>query len=114
MPYTYLPSTVTFRFTDILRGYIAQRCFWAHDMHLGFSAANVYQERNEHDLSKDLDSEMIMYKCIDELIGILNDCKLSGDQKENLIIIYEQLAAHKIVELLELEILHRWLNCMPK
>ena len=36
LPYSYLPSTVTFRYTDILRGYIAQRCFWEHDSVLGF------------------------------------------------------------------------------
>ena len=28
LPYAYLPSTCSFRYTDILRGYIAQPCIW--------------------------------------------------------------------------------------
>jgi hypothetical protein len=61
LPYAYLPATVTFRFTDILRGYIAQRCLWEHNNMLGFTQATVYQERNEHDLMKDFRSEIPCY-----------------------------------------------------
>ena len=45
-PYLYLPATTSFRFTDILRGYIAQRLLWEQNLHLGFTGATVYQERN--------------------------------------------------------------------
>lgn len=112
--YAYLPSTVTFRFTDILRGYIAQRCFWEHGMRLGFSSANVYQERNNHDLLQDLESELVMYKCVDKLIDILDNCTLTENQPDNLFIIYESLVSHGIAMPLELNILQSWVDCVTR
>lgn len=40
----YLPSTVTFRFTDILRGLIAQPIMWLYDYKLGVTNATVVQK----------------------------------------------------------------------
>jgi len=60
-PLLYLPAYVTFRFTDILRGLVAQPYMWAHGYSLGFCAAGVYQERNEHNLLKDFESEIPCY-----------------------------------------------------
>ncbi|MEM6316942.1 MAG: hypothetical protein AAF960_04690, partial [Bacteroidota bacterium] len=40
-PLLYLPSYVTFRFTDILRGLIAQPIMWLYDFQLGFTNATV-------------------------------------------------------------------------
>ncbi|MDX1748084.1 MAG: hypothetical protein R3324_19295, partial [Halobacteriales archaeon] len=60
-PYLYLPSTVTFRFTDILRGYVAQRGLWAAGKRLGFTGPSVVQDRNVHDLMADFESEIPCY-----------------------------------------------------
>ena len=49
----YLPAFVSFRFTDILRGYVAQRIMWDYGLRLGFLPPNVFQKRNEHDLMAD-------------------------------------------------------------
>src|SRR5262249_52129634 len=46
--YLYLPFTVTFRFTDILRGYVAQRGLHALGLHVAFCQASVFQDRNPH------------------------------------------------------------------
>ena len=55
-PLLYLPAYVTFRFTDILRGLIAQPIMWLYDYHLGYSGATVTQKRNAHDYFEDFQS----------------------------------------------------------
>lgn len=110
LSYAYLPSTVTFRFTDILRGYVAQRGLWAHDCRLGFVGPNVFQDRNEHDLLKDLESELIMYKSIDRLVSILEELTLTACETDNLLVMYDALASAGIVQANELEILAAWLD----
>lgn len=110
LTYAYLPSTVTFRFTDILRGYVAQRALWAHECRLGFIGPNVFQERNEHDLLKDLESELIMYKSIGKLISVLEGLTLTVCESQNLLIVYDALASAGIVQANELDILAAWLD----
>jgi hypothetical protein len=60
-PLLYLPAYVTFRFTDILRGLVAQPYMWKNGYALGFCAAGVYQERNVHNLLRDFESEIPCY-----------------------------------------------------
>jgi len=69
-PYLYLPSTVSFRFTDILRGYIAQRLFWEDGYNLGFTKATVYQERNVHNLMDDFKGEIPVFLQTKKLIKL--------------------------------------------
>lgn len=110
IPYAYLPSTVTFRFTDILRGYIAQRCFWEYDKFLGFTEANVYQVRNEHDLMNDFKLEVPVYLNVEKLIKILDSLSLKKDYAYNLIKIYSELVKANIVDSTELDILNAWIS----
>jgi len=110
IPYAYLPSTVSFRFTDILRGYVAQRCFWEHQKVLAFCAANVYQERNYHDLMKDFESEVPCYLYTEKLVKLLDSLQLSKDPSFNLITIYTALAENGICDKAELEILNCWIK----
>ena len=60
-PLLYLPSFVTFRFTDILRGFVAQPILWKAGFNLGFTEATVFQERNAHNYVRDFESEIPMY-----------------------------------------------------
>lgn len=110
LEYAYLPSTVTFRFTDILRGYIAQRCLWAHNAHLGFCGANVYQVRNDHNLLTDLESELSMYRSVGQVIEVLEKVRLNEDKKSNLINIYEALVEAQIVDASEVAIIEAWID----
>eukprot|EP00761_Pharyngomonas_kirbyi_P006886 gb/GECH01006895.1/.p1 GENE.gb/GECH01006895.1/~~gb/GECH01006895.1/.p1 ORF type:complete len:771 (+),score=111.69 gb/GECH01006895.1/:1-2313(+) len=58
----YIPSTTTFRTSDIWRGYWAQRLLWEVSSHLGFYGSSVYQDRNEHDYLKDYIDEKPLYE----------------------------------------------------
>ena len=108
--YAYLPATVSFRFTDILRGYIAQRCFWEHNRHLGFTSATVYQERNAHDLLLDLESEIPVYLQAEKVIELLDAAALRDDPEFNLTVLYKALYNAGIVLEQELDLVSAWLK----
>lgn len=110
-PIMYLPSKVTFRFTDILRGIIAQPIMWAAGYHLGFTEATVLQKRNPHDFTKDFISEIPMYLEIENAANIASKTVLSKNTiADNLYNVYYELEKAKIVEKEELEILKAWLS----
>ncbi len=109
-PLLYLPSTVTFRFTDILRGLIAQP-IWAMGYSLGFTEATVYQERNEHNLLKDFEQEIPCYLHGEKIIEIVSK-SISKDISisDNLMRSYQSLLKNNIVKKEELKILKQWLH----
>jgi hypothetical protein len=110
-PLLYLPAFVTFRFTDILRGLIAQPIMWAAGYHLGFISATVVQERNPHDYLRDFESEIPCYllaqKVADTVSGVVRS---SASVTENLANSYEALHALEIVPAPELRTLSAWLE----
>jgi len=109
-PLLYLPSTVSFRFTDILRGYITQRLLWKNDHHLGFTQSTVYQDRNEHDLMADFKSEIDCYLQSKSVVNILESINLDEDYLESLKKVYTALSKEGIVSDLELNRLEAWSN----
>ena len=110
-PLLYLPSTVTFRFTDILRGLVAQPIMWAAGYHLGFAGATVLQKRNPHDYLKDFESEIPCYLEAEKAVQIAKaSVSAVKSTPENLISVYQALAESKIVTHKELEILDCWLD----
>jgi hypothetical protein len=109
-PYLYLPMFVRFRFTDILRSYIAQRGIWALNGRLAFGSASVYQDRNYHDLLEDFKDEIDCYLEAKNLINILDECKLSGKPCEDLLVMYKQLHEHDIVVAEELQSVQTWIS----
>jgi len=106
----YLPTTVTFRFTDILRGLVAQPILWATGARLGFTDATVVQERNPHDYLKDFADEVPMYLHTEELVQIAMD-RTRPDRSiaDNLRAVYSALADARIVATAELRRLEAWL-----
>ena len=107
----YLPSTVTFRFTDILRGLIAQPIMWAQGYQLGFTKATVLQERNIHDYLKDFESEIPCYLLAQRIIDLVNPVVSSRNTiEDNLLIAYEVLTINNIVKPQELDTLFCWLE----
>ena len=107
----YLPTFVSFRFTDILRGIIAQPIMWCYDYKLGFTNATVYQERNDHDFMKDFESEVPMYINVKLIYSEI--CKIvSKDNSidENLLNVYKKLVDMNITESRELIVLKNWLD----
>jgi|Deesub1362B_J571_1020462.scaffolds.fasta_scaffold02604_2 hypothetical protein len=109
-PYLYLPSTVNFRFTDILRGYIAQRGMWEINLKLAFTSALVYQDRNEHNLMSDFIDEIPCYTQVDNVIGILDKVVLTGYPEDDLRKIYELLFRAGIIKRVELDGINAWIE----
>jgi hypothetical protein len=110
-PLLYMPSLVEFRYTDILRGLIAQPIMWLYNYKLGFTQATVIQKRNPHDYMRDFQSEIPMYLTgakIHDFISKKIDARFSvGD---NLYLAYEALVAEKVADVKELEIIKCWLK----
>jgi len=110
-PLLYLPSTVSFRFTDILRGYIAQAVINTSSKNWGFYQATAYQERNEHNLMNDFRSEVAMYSNMEEIFQIIYEsCKHNHSVGENLMNCYSVLQSNDYVKDTELKILNSWMS----
>lgn len=109
-PLLYLPAYVTFRFTDILRGLVAQPIMWAHGYRLGFTEATVIQVRNPHDYVKDFESEIPCYLHSNRVIAAVRRAiDPTVTVAENLRRAYAELAVENIVTAQELELLDLWL-----
>lgn len=95
-PLLYLPSYCSFRMTDIWRSFIAQRCLWELEQGVVFHAAEVHQERNEHDLMRDFNDEVPGYQRNRELVKVLEGLHLRAGTEavvENLRACYDALIA---------------------
>jgi hypothetical protein len=108
--YLYLPVTVSFRFTDILRGYLAQRGLWEHGLHLGFTRATVWQERNAHDLMRDFRDEVECYLNVERIVEILERLTLGIEPLKNLRAMYEALVGEGVVDQSELTYVDAWIE----
>ncbi|MDD4869354.1 MAG: STELLO glycosyltransferase family protein [Kiritimatiellae bacterium] len=110
-PLLYLPSTVTFRFTDILRGLIAQPIMQAAGYYLGFHSATVVQERNPHVYLRDFEQEVPCYLYAQKVIEIVSSTiQNARTVTENLIVAYKQLAIEKIVTIEEVSRVIAWVK----
>jgi len=107
----YLPTYVTFRFTDILRGLVAQPIMWLYGYQLGFVNATVVQKRNPHDYMKDFLSEIPMYQHCEKVIElVLNSISKSDTIETNLYNAYKALLKENIVCENEMITLEAWLK----
>jgi hypothetical protein len=110
-PLLYLPSTVSFRFTDILRGYIAQSVINSSFKNWGFYRATSIQERNNHNLMNDFRSEISMYSNMEEIFQIIYEsCKSTNSIIDNLINCYDYLGKNKFIQDNELTVLDAWIT----
>jgi hypothetical protein len=114
-PLLYLPSTVTFRFTDILRGLVAQPIMWEMGYELAISSPSVDQIRNPHDYYQDFLSEIPMYVNTRKVLDLVRVATLSGgDVFEMLTNAYLALHQAQIVEAKELACLSSWIADIKK
>lgn len=109
-PLLYLPISVSFRFTDILRSYVAQPIMWLYGYKLGFKNANVNQYRNKHDLMEDFRSEIQMYDSKDIIEIVKRVVSKEVTIYENLFNAYKELNREKVVTSGELIVLRKWIN----
>lgn len=111
-PLLYLPSHCSFRMTDIWRSFIAQRCLWELGHGLVFHAAEVVQDRNEHDLMRDFTQEIPGYLRNREFVDLLMALELSAGVDsvgDNLSRCYAALAQRDFFPQAELHLLESWL-----
>ena len=108
--YLYLPVTVSFRFTDILRGYIAQRGLWSMDKHVAHISPTVFQIRNAHNLMNDFAQEIDVFLNVEKVISIIHDIELEGDPVHDIKSMYTKLFQHHVVGKDELSALDAWIN----
>jgi hypothetical protein len=111
-PLLYLPSYVTFRFTDILRGIVAQPILWKYGYRLGFAAPTVVQDRNPHDLLRDFESEIPVYLHGERALEVVCHAVAGGSSTmvEDLFRAYQALVAAMIVPAEELALVEGWIE----
>ena len=111
LPLMYLPAFVTFRYTDILRSFVAQPILWAAGYRLCFVSASVVQLRNAHDLMRDFESEVPMYLTTRQAIELaVGAVSVKAPIADNLSRVYAALEKGGIVESRERRLLDLWLS----
>lgn len=109
-PLMYLPSTCSFRMTDIYRGYVAQHILFSRGKCVQFRAPNVYQRRNEHRISSDFFQEYRGYSETQVIIEKLSATDVSGlDLDAAMMSCYRALLNIGVVEKEELALLESFL-----
>lgn len=110
-PLLYLPITVAFRFTDILRGYIAQVISFHKGYGIGFCAPNVVQVRNKHNLFRDFQDELTTYQYSKQAVEV-SESEVSDSESiaSNIHRIYKSLARNGIVKDQEIPALDAFLK----
>jgi hypothetical protein len=109
-----LPAYVSFRFTDILRGYIAQRCLWAGRTYLAFCSATAYQERNPHNFLTDFQSELPAYFSVKNIADTLDHINDIESPYELLLACYQALHDEGYVAQEELALCRAWMHDVEK
>ena len=105
----YLPSTVSWRVSDIWRGLIAQRFFSLTNMETQFKGGAGYQLRNNHDLLKDFIDEFQVHRDTHYLLEILEKVK-TKDIYDYMTEVYSILAKTQVIQDLELKRLSNWVE----
>jgi len=109
----YLPSYCSFRMTDIWRSFVSQACLSASNMNILYKNADVYQDRNIHDLSNDFALEVSGYLSNKDIINDLSSSSLisnSNSIEDNLFNSYKILCDKKYIEDDELFLIDLWLK----
>jgi hypothetical protein len=105
----YLPATTSMRTSDIIRGYIAQRCLWADGLRLGVLGPTVRRERAGSEPLLDLEAETLLYTRAGELIETLTDLPVESWQPdERLVAIYRTLVSLRFMHRKELDLVEAW------
>jgi len=112
-PLLYVPSHCSFRMCDIWKSFVAQRCLWELGAGVVFHTAEVYQERNPHNLMRDFGDEVPGYLKNQDIASILEETALSPGRAEvadNLRTCYTALVLAEIFPSEELDLVDTWLD----
>jgi hypothetical protein len=107
----YLPASVSFRSTDIIRGLVAQPILWSAGYSLGFTGATVFQNRNDHNYLSDFESEIPCYLYPEKIIDVVDGAVSSRFSiEDNLIGAYESLIRRDLVPKREMDLVLAWVQ----
>jgi hypothetical protein len=112
-PLLYLPSSCSFRMTDIWRSFIAHRIASENGWHLLFHPPTVNQERNAHNLMADFSDEISGYVNNFRIVETLEKLELKkGEERlgENLLACYEALIRLSLINKNEIPLAEAWLH----
>ena len=113
LPLMYLPSTCSFRMTDIWRSYIAQRLMRKVGFRLIYTKPKVKQIRNEHNLMSDFEQEIEGFLGVKEFIRTIDTFKPKNGMENlnrNLLDIYKTLVKGGFFDPKEMQYLKAWLK----
>lgn len=116
-PLMYIPSFCSFRMCDIWKSFVAQRCLWEMDCGVVFHSAEVYQDRNIHNLMKDFTDEIPGYTGNHIIAQTLDKLKLkrgTGNQLDNLVLCYESLIGQGFFPTKEMDLVKAWVLDIEK
>jgi hypothetical protein len=112
-PLLYLPATCSFRMTDLWRSLIAQRITSENGWYVLFHEPTVRQERNDHDLLRDLQDEIPGYLNASKVAATLSTLEIRPGMQshfDNLRRCYEALIRMSLFDPREAELLEAWLE----
>jgi hypothetical protein len=112
-PLLYLPSSCSFRMTDIWRSFVAQRISWENDWSVQFHSPTVWQDRNAHDLMSDFSEEVPGYLHNARIAHEFDNLNLrTGIQNigDNMLLCYESLVKMQLIDVTEIDLLKAWLE----
>jgi hypothetical protein len=108
-----IPSTVSIRYCDILRGIITNIILKKTDNYMMYTSPNVIQNRNEHNLIDDFKNEYEMYihneKILNYIEDNVNDTNITNIDTL-LTGIYNNLLEYNVITQNEMNILNIWLK----
>ena len=105
-----IPSTVSFRYCDILKGLITNILLKYTNNYLMICSPNVIQYRNEHNLMSDFKSEIEMYIHNENILNFIEeDINYNDNIKDIIIKVYNNLLKNKVITQLDIDILNIWL-----
>ena len=102
--YLYIPTTVSFRFTDILKMFIAQS-----EVKISYSGFLTEQFRNPHDFMQDFASEIQLFMQTPEVVK-----KLLENRFSSLIEVYVSLEENSVCEPREIDIVGEFVSAMRR
>ena len=111
-PLLYLPSTCSFRMTDIWRSFVAKRICAANGWDILFHSATVFQERNPHDLMTDFRDEISGYLGNADICRELESLEISPGAEQipdGLLKCYEAFIIKGLIDKKEFSLLESWL-----
>lgn len=108
----YLPCHVSFRMTDIWRSFVLQRILWLFGEQVAFMPATVKQVRNEHNLMRDFEDEVVGYLHNKKIIDCLETAAQSTDPGRGRLVaareLWSALVDMQIIPSREMEIFDAW------